>query len=199
MVNKVLVKKFKKWRKKQNNLYFKKAWGVLGPSCGWLFGLFLGGPEATVGQKWGKDVIAVVNSVWNNDVRTHLAQDVGLSSDAIELLLHDIATLARYPIGTQTAIRVACANAYNTQMRYTIIFTGISFFVAASLWRREPLRLGQKGELEDFNDGKTMPRRCPPARARRSYRNALGRPVGKFEGPRGEYEEERELGKKRGL
>jgi hypothetical protein len=92
--------------------------------------------------------IAVVSSVWNADVRTHLSNDVGLSSTAIDQLLHEISLLVTYPADLQTAIRVACAHAYNAQMRYTIIFSGLSFFVAATLWRGKQLVLGDGGEVD---------------------------------------------------
>jgi len=89
--------------------------------------------------------LAVVNSVWLNYVRSHLASV--LSGAELALLLKDISTISRYPIAMQSVIRSVCGDGYNLQMRAALGFTAAQFLIVLALWRKQPLRLGIDGTL----------------------------------------------------
>ncbi|KAH8199963.1 hypothetical protein TruAng_005844 [Truncatella angustata] len=90
--------------------------------------------------------IAVVNSVWVNYVRSHLAS--AMSTAEIDELLSSIGSLAQYPQDLQTFIRGVCGEAYNLQMRATLGFSAAQFLAIAALWRKKPFRLSEQGTLE---------------------------------------------------
>ncbi|KAH8879537.1 MFS general substrate transporter [Thozetella sp. PMI_491] len=90
--------------------------------------------------------VAVVNSVWINYVRTHLASR--LPAAEIDSLLMNIGTLPSYPPAMQDAFRAGCSDAYNLQMRATLGFCAGHVIVLAVMWRRRPYRVSKEGTLE---------------------------------------------------
>ncbi|KAI0543493.1 major facilitator superfamily domain-containing protein [Xylaria curta] len=89
--------------------------------------------------------IAVVNSVWINYVRQHLASM--LTEADIDTLLTDIGTLSGFPPAVQKAFRAVCNDAYNLQMLATLGFVAAQVIVVAALWRRPAYRLSKEGAL----------------------------------------------------
>lgn len=90
--------------------------------------------------------IAVVNSVWLNNVRAKLTSV--LSESQVELFLGDIDSLASLPLAVQSTVRSICGAAYNLQIHATLGFTAVQFAIILALWRKRPLRLSAEGTLE---------------------------------------------------
>ncbi len=93
--------------------------------------------------------IAVINSVWNSYVRSHLPKV--LPADQVDRLLSSIASIALLPPGSQTAARETFARGYNAQMRATTVFAAAQFLVAVLMFRRKgrQVRLGPQGTVEE--------------------------------------------------
>jgi cation transport ATPase len=89
--------------------------------------------------------IAVVNSVWINYVRQHLASM--LTEADITTLLTDIGTLGGFPPAVQKAFRAVCNDAYNLQMLATLGFVAAQAIVIVALLRRPAYRLSKEGAL----------------------------------------------------
>ncbi|KAI0875736.1 major facilitator superfamily domain-containing protein [Hypoxylon argillaceum] len=89
--------------------------------------------------------IPVVNSVWINYVRQHLASM--LTETDIDTLLTNIGTLGGFPPAVQKEFRAVCNDAYNLQMLATLGFVAAQVIVVVALWRRPAYRLSKEGAL----------------------------------------------------
>ncbi|KAK2603645.1 hypothetical protein QQS21_004226, partial [Conoideocrella luteorostrata] len=89
--------------------------------------------------------IAVVNSVWVNYVRHHLAST--LTKTDIDALLTNVGSLSGYPPSVQERFRSVCSGAYNLQMRVTLGFVAAQVIVIAALWRQPAYRVSKEGKL----------------------------------------------------
>jgi hypothetical protein len=90
--------------------------------------------------------IAVVNSVWFNYVRSHLAST--LAAAEIDALLVNINSLSQYSPIVQIIVRTVCSDGYNLQMRATLGFAAGHLLVLLLIWRKRPYRLSKEGALE---------------------------------------------------
>lgn len=87
--------------------------------------------------------IAIVNSVLNNYVRTHL--EALLSDQQLDGILGSASGIAQYAPAVQETIRRTYGEAYNWQMRVTTAFSAAHFLAVALMWKKQPMRLGKDG------------------------------------------------------
>lgn len=87
--------------------------------------------------------IAVVNSVSNNYIQSHLGNI--LQGQELAAVLESASSIAFLPPELQLSVRAVYGEAYNLQLKATIGFCGAGFLAALLIWKKRPLRLGRDG------------------------------------------------------